>query len=44
MKTLKLLFSEKSNSKKSISLINKGGLVTKNEDLAKTFNDFSVIL
>ena len=44
MKTLKPLFSEKSNSKESISLINKDGLITKNEDLAKTFNDFSVIL
>ena len=30
----------KSNSKESISLINKDGLITKNENLAKTFNNF----
>ena len=34
------LFSEKSYSKESISLINKDGLITENEDLAKTFNNF----
>ena len=34
------LFSEKSHSKESISLIKKDGLMTKNEDLAKTFNNF----
>ena len=39
-KTLNPLFSEKSYSKESISLINKDGLITKNEDLAKTFNNF----
>ena len=39
-KTVNSLFSEKSYSKESISLINKDGLVTKNEDLAKTFNIF----
>ena len=39
-KTVNPLFSEKSYSKESISLINKDGLVTKNEDLAKTFNIF----
>ena len=33
-------FSEKSYSKESISLINKDGLITENEDLAKTFNIF----
>ena len=37
-KTANPLFSEKSYSKESISLINKDGLITKNEDLAKTFN------
>ena len=34
------LFSKKSYSKESISLINKDGLITKNEDLANTFNIF----
>ena len=37
---LNLLFSEKSYSKESISLINKNGSITENEDLAKTFNNF----
>ena len=37
-KTLNPLFWEKSYSKESISLINKDGLIRKNEDLAKTFN------
>ena len=42
-KTLSLLFSEKSQSKESISLIKKDGLITKNEDLAETFNNsFSI--
>ena len=36
-KTVNLLLSEKSYSKESISFINKVGLTTKNEDLAKTF-------
>ena len=35
-----LLFLEKSYSKESASLINKDGLITKNEDIAKTFNNF----
>ena len=39
-KTVNPLFSEKSYSKESISLINKDGLITKNEDLAETFNNF----
>ena len=39
-KTENPLFSEKSYSKESISLINKDGLITENEDLAKTFNNF----
>ena len=39
-KTVNPLFSEKSYSKESISLINKDGLITENEDLAKTFNNF----
>ena len=39
-KNVNPLFSEKSYSKKSISLINKDGLVTENKDLAKTFNNF----
>ena len=39
-KTVNPLFLEKSYSKKSISLINKDGLIAKNEDLAKTFNFF----
>ena len=39
-KAVNPLFSEKSYSKESISLINKDGLITKNEDLARTFNDF----
>ena len=43
-KTVNPLFSEKSYSKESIALINKDGLITKNEDLAKTFNNFLVIL
>ena len=33
------LFSEKPYSKESISLINKDDLITKNEDLAKTFSN-----
>ena len=37
-KTLNPLFLEKSHSKESISPINKEGLITENEDLAKTFN------
>ena len=32
-------FSGKSYSKQSISLINKDGLISKNEDLAKIFNN-----
>ena len=43
-KTLNPLFSEKSYSKESISLINKDGLITENKDLAKTFNIFLVML
>ena len=39
-KTVNPLFSEKSYSKEYISLINKVFLITKNEDLAKTFNNF----
>ena len=39
-KTVNPLFSEKSYSKESISLISKDSLITKNEDLAKTFNFF----
>ena len=39
-KTVNPLFSEKSYSKESISLINKNRLITKNEGLAKTFNFF----
>ena len=39
-KTENPLFSEKSYSKESISLINKDGFITENEDLAKTFNNF----
>ena len=39
-KTVNPLSSEKSSSKESISLINKDGVITKNEDLAKTFNVF----
>ena len=39
-KTVNPLFSEKSYSKESISLINKDGLITKNENLAKAFNIF----
>ena len=39
-KTENPFFSEKSYSKESISLINKDGLITKNEELAKTFNVF----
>ena len=37
-KTVNPLFSEKSYSKESISFINKYGLITKNNDLASTFN------
>ena len=43
-KTVNPLFSEKSYSKESISLINKDGLITENKDLAKTFNIFLVML
>ena len=43
-KTENPLFSEKSYSKESISLINKDGLITENEDLAKTFNIFFSII
>ena len=39
-KTVNPLFSEESYSKESISLVNKDGFITKNEDLAKTFNKF----
>ena len=39
-KTVNPLFLEKSYSKESITLINKDGLITENEDLAKTFNNF----
>ena len=39
-KTVNPLFSEKSFSKEFISLINKDGLITKTEDLAKTFHNF----
>ena len=39
-KTVNPLFSEKSYSKESISLINKDSLITENEDLAKIFNKF----
>ena len=39
-KTVNLVFSKKSYSKESISLIHKDGLITKNEDLAKTFKIF----
>ena len=39
-KTVNPLFLEKSYSKESISVINKDGLVTKNEDLTKIFNFF----
>ena len=42
-KTVNSLFSEKSYSKESISLINKGGLITESKDLAKTLI-FLVIL
>ena len=38
-KAVNPLFWEKSYSKESISLINKDGSITKNEDLAKTFNN-----
>ena len=37
-KTVNLLFSENSYSKESIFVINKDGLITKNEDLARTCN------
>ena len=43
-KTVNPLFSEKSYSKESISSINTDGLITKIEDLAKTFNNFLVVL
>ena len=43
-KTVNPLFSEKSISKESISLINKDGSITKYKDLAKTINNFLVIL
>ena len=39
-KTVNPLFSEKSYSKESISLINKDGLIVKIGDLAKIFNNF----
>ena len=39
-KTVNPLFSEKSYSKESIFLINKDSLITKSEDLAKTFDKF----
>ena len=39
-KTVNPLFSEKSSSKESISLINKASLITKNEDLAKKTANF----
>ena len=38
-KTVNPLFSEKSYSKEFICIINKDGLITKSEDLAKTFNN-----
>ena len=43
-KTVNPLFLEKSYSKESIPLIDKDGLITKNEDLAKKFNIFLVVL
>ena len=39
-KTVNSLFSGKYSSKESISRINQDGLITKNKDLAKTFNNF----
>ena len=39
-KTVNPLFSEKSYSEESISLINKDCLITENEDLAKVFHNF----
>ena len=39
-KTMNLLFSEKSYSKEHISVINEDDLITKNEDLVRTFNNF----
>ena len=39
-KTVNNLFSEKSYPKESVSLIHKDGLITKNEYLGKTFNNF----
>ena len=39
-KTVNPLFLENSYSKESITVINKDGLITENEDLAKTFNNF----
>ena len=41
---MKPLFSEKSYSKESISVVNKDEIITKNEDLAKTFNIFFRII
>ena len=43
-KTVNPLFSKRSYLKESISLINKDGLITKNEDLANTFYNFLVAL
>ena len=43
-KAVNPLFSERSHSQESISMINKDGLITENEDLAKTFNIFLVML
>ena len=43
-KTVNPLFPEECYSKESICLINKDGLITKNEDLGKTLNIFLVIL
>ena len=39
-KNVNPLLLEKSYSKQSISFINKDGLITKNEDLVQTFNNF----
>ena len=39
-KTVNPLFLENSYSKEYITAINKDGLITENEDLAKTFNNF----
>ena len=43
-KTVNPLFSKRCYLKESISLINKDGLITKNEDLANTFYNFLVAL